>query len=260
MLTQIWYNYTNIFMKGKKKEYNFQHISFSSHLRFMITYNSQKYNNFKEKILKILECNNINTLDSEAVISEKLLDTITLQVQECLISTDKFLKEKCPKCGKTHLKPFSSSYYRNVILKINNILIKVKLVVPRVICENCNSTHAVLPDFCVPLKQYSKDAIIEIATEAFATSTEETANTLNIESKQVRRFVNLVNSFVPNLSLLMHILQLKIDILENILNKLYSLLKQLPNITQIYFEHFKTIFLFSENKRYLYIEYAKLST
>lgn len=226
----------------------------------MITYNSPKYNNLKENILEILKFNNIDTFDSESVIPQNVLNSITFKVQDCLLSNNKFLDAKCPKCGKTHLKPLCSSYFRNIILKINNILIKVKLVVPRLICENCSSTHAVLPDFCVPLKQYSKAAIIEIATEANTTSTEETANNLNIDSKQVRRFVNLVKSFTHNLDLLVHILQLKINMLENFFEQLYCLLKQLPNITEIYFEHFKTIFLYEKNRRYLYIEYAKLST
>lgn len=226
----------------------------------MITYNSPKYNNLKENILEILDLNKIDTFDSETVILQNVLNSITLKVQDCLSSNNKFLDAKCPMCGKTHLKPFLSTYSRYVILKINNILIKVKLVVPRLICENCGSTHAVLPDFCVPLKQYSKDAIIEIATQAHASSTEETANALDIDSKQVRRFVNLVKLFTPNLDLLAHILQLKINMLENFFDQLYCLLKQLPNITEIYFMYFQTIFLYEKNQRYLYIEYAKLST
>ena len=226
----------------------------------MITYNSPKFNSLKKNILKIFKINNISTFDSESVIPSNVIDTIILNVQDCMISPDKFLTEKCPKCGKTHLKIFCSKYSRNIILKINNILIKIKVIVSRVICDNCGSTHAVLPDFCIPLKQYSKDAIIEIATEAFSTSTEDVANNLNIDSKQVRRFVNLVSSFVPNLSLLINILQLKINIMENFLENLYNLLKQSPDITKIYFEHFRTIFLFKQNKRFLYIEYAKLST
>ena len=226
----------------------------------MITYNSPKYNNLKENILEILNLNKIDTFDAETVIPQNVLNSITLKVQNCLLPDNKFLDTKCPKCGKAHLKPFLSTYSRYVILKINNILIKVKLVVPRLICENCGSTHAVLPDFCVPLKQYSKDAIIEIAFEANNSSTEEIANKLNIDSKQVRRFVNLVKSFSSNLNLLIHILQLKINMLEDIFKQLYCLLKQFPNITEIYFMYFKAIFLHEKNQRYLYIEYAKLST
>ena len=153
----------------------------------MITYNSPKYNNLNKKILEILEFNNIDTLDAETVIPVSVLETIALVVQECLISADKFLTEKCPKCGKTHLKILNSQYPRNIFLKVNNPLIKVKILVPRLICENCGSTHAVLPDFCVPLKRYSKDAIAEIANMAAKDGTENTAATLNIESPMSTR-------------------------------------------------------------------------
>ena len=158
-----------------------------------------------------LKFNNIDTFDSESTIPENVLSTITLLVQECIIPSDKFLTEKCPKCGKNHLKLFNSTYSRNVILKINNILIKVKLVVPRLICENCSSTHAVLPDFCVPLKKYSKDAIIEIVNLAIEKGTEEVAATLNIDSKQVRRFINVVRSAICNLSVLAYKLKVNFE-------------------------------------------------
>lgn len=197
----------------------------------MITYNSPKYNNLNKKILEILEFNNIDTLDAETVIPVSVLETIALVVQECLISADKFLTEKCPKCGKTH----------------------------RLICENCGSTHAVLPDFCVPLKRYSKDAIAEIANMAAKDGTENTAATLNIEAKQIRRFVNVVKSFLGNVSVLAHKLKITLEFIQYQLKELYELLKQIPNITEKYFEEFRSIFLYEKNRRNLYIEYSKLS-
>ena len=226
----------------------------------MITYSSPKYNNLSKKIIEILKFNNIDTFDSESTIPENVLSTITLLVQECIIPSDKFLTEKCPKCGKNHLKLFNSTYSRNVILKINNILIKVKLVVPRLICENCSSTHAVLPDFCVPLKRYSKDAIIEIVNLAIEKGTEEVAATLNIDSKQVRRFINVVRSAICNLSVLAYKLKVTMEFILYKLKDLYRLIKQIPNITEKYFEEFRTIFLYEKKRRELYIEYSKLST
>ena len=226
----------------------------------MITYSSPKYNNLSKKIIEILNFNNIDTFDSESTISENALSTITLLVQECINSSNKFLTEKCPKCGKNHLKLFNSTYSRNVILKINNILIKVKLVVPRLVCENCGSTHAVLPDFCVPLKRYSKDAIIEIVNLAIEKGTEEVAATLNIDSKQVRRFINVVRSAICNLSVLAYQLKVTMEFILYKLKDLYRLIKQIPNITEKYFEEFRSIFLYEKNKRNLYIEYSKLST
>ena len=226
----------------------------------MITYSSPKYNNLSKKIIEILNFNNIDTFDSESTIPENALSTITLLVQECINSSNKFLTEKCPKCGKNHLKLFNSTYSRNVILKINNILIKVKLVVPRLVCENCGSTHAVLPDFCVPLKRYSKDAIIEIVNLAIEKGTEEVAATLNIDSKQVRRFINVVRSAICNLSVLAYQLKVTMEFILYKLKDLYRLIKQIPNITEKYFEEFRSIFLYEKNKRNLYIEYSKLST
>lgn len=221
----------------------------------MISYNSNKYNNLIKQIVKILKINNISTEDYEQRISSNIIEQITEKVQLCVVSAEHFLTEKCPKCGKTHLKIFSSTYSRNIIFKINNLLIKVKITIPRLICENCNSTHAVLPDFCIPLKQYSKQAILDITSTALNSSTEAVANNLNIEAKQVRRFINLVKKQVNNISLINRMLNSKF---KNC-TKLYTLLKHLPkNISKIYFKNFNTIFLYENTKRNLYLQYAKL--
>ncbi len=185
-----------------------------------------------------------------------MLDLISSKVQACVVSADKFLSEKCPKCGKTHLNVFSSSYSRNVIFKINNLLFKVKILVPRLICSNCNSTHAVLPDFCVPLKQYSKQAILEISSIASKNSSQAVADALNIDSKQVRRFINLVKKQIDNVKLLSNILNSKF---RNF-TKLYTFIKYLPkDISKKYFENFNTVFLYEHFNRNLYLQYAKLS-
>lgn len=222
----------------------------------MITYNSLNFNKLIKQISKNLEDNNIDTTDSQAIIPNELLEIITSKVQSCILPTDKFLSEKCPKCGQTHLGIFPSSYSRNVIFKVNNILLKVKVVVPRLICNNCNSTHAVLPDFCVPLKQYSKQAILEIASLASKTSSQVAADTLNVEAKQVRRFVNLVKRHKEQLNLIGNILGSKFKDFA----KLHTLIKYLPlNITEIYFDNFNTIFLYEASERNLYLQYSKLS-
>ena len=222
----------------------------------MISYNSSKFNNLMKQISKILKTNNINTTDSETLISTEVIDLITSKVQSCILSADNFLSEKCPKCAKTCLDCFSSSYSRNVIFKIDNILIKIKISVPRLICKNCNSTHAVLPDFCIPLKQYSKQAILDMVSMALKTSTDVVANTLNIESKQIRRFVNLLKKQINNICLINRLCNSKF---KNS-TKLSTLLKHLPkNISKVYFENFNTIFLYEINKRNLYLRYAKLS-
>jgi len=222
----------------------------------MISYNSQKFNNLIKQISQILKVNNIDSTDSEIKIPTKISELITSKIQLCIEPADNFLSEKCPKCGKTHFTVFSSSYFRNVIFKIDNLLIKIKVAIPRLICTNCNSTHAVLPEFCIPLKQYSKQAILEIASIASKSSSQAVADVLNIDSKQVRRFINLVKKQINAVNLLKNILNFKF---KNF-TKLHTFIKYLPkNISKIYFENFNTIFLYELSNRNLYLRYAKLS-
>ena len=219
----------------------------------MISYNLNRFNNLPNKILKIFEKNNISTTDAETILPLEIVEEIEHLVNSCiLIPTNKFLKEKCPKCGKKHLTLFSSRYSRNIIFKIDNILVKIKISVSRLICNNCNSTHALLPDFCVPLKQYSKQAILEISSMALKNSTQITADTLNLEVRQVRRFVNILKNQEDKL----RFISSKFSKSSN----LYILIKRLPkNIDEIYFKNFQLIFLYEYSKRYLYLKYIKLS-
>ena len=168
----------------------------------MITYNSLKFNNLDKKIAKILINNNINIDDSQAFIDQNIIISIEKYIANCLEPVSNFTDLTCPKCGNKHLVPMQSSYSRNVIFKINNILIKLNITLPRVICNNCASTHSVIPCFCVPFKQYSKQAILEIVSQADKTSTQIVADELDIDSKQIRRFVNLFALFKNDIFLL----------------------------------------------------------
>ena len=225
----------------------------------MITYNSPKFNNIYEKNKEILLNNNINIDDAEQIISDDVLDLIARHISECLEPAEKFVSVECPKCKKKHLIPMQL-YKRKVIFKIGNILIKIQITLPRLICTNCKSTHITLPSFCVPFKQYSKQAILEIATEANATSSQETADSLNIEDKQVRRFVNIVKSFANDINLLWHKSpdtfkknnsQFKFGFIEVALSNEFEAL---------YFEEFKSIYLYIKCNREIYMNFKKIST
>ena len=128
-------------------------------------------------------------------------------------------------------------------------------------CSNCGSTHAVLPNFCVPFKQYSKQAILEIVIEADNSTTEAVANKLEIEPKQVRRMVNLVKSCKNKI---LHISKVYLsEFVVNINNnntKLGEIIKILPDIfNELYFKEFGTIFLYVHTKREIYIQIRNLS-
>jgi len=224
----------------------------------MITYKSHKFNNLTEKIKEILLNNNINTNDFEPNLPNSVINEIQLYVSSLLASHNEFLSTTCPKCGKPHLEPFLSNYQRNIIFRIGNVLVNIKLLIPRVKCSNCHSTHALLPDFCVPLKQYSNQAIISIATEAIQTSTDVVAENLNIDSKQVRRIVKsnknhillIYHKYLEFFKLKSSLILFFVDIISNIPK----------NFNELFFLEFKFIFLYDiKIKRKLYMQYSKLS-
>ena len=227
----------------------------------MITYNSPKFNKIIEEFTQILKENKVNILDSEEEIPENIIQIFQNHLANKLESSSSFVSSPCPKCEKKHLSPIQSSYQRNMIFKVSNLLIHLKIPIFRMKCSNCGSTHAVLPNFCVPFKQYSKQAILEIVIEADNSTTEAVANKLEIEPKQVRRMVNLVKSCKNKI---LHISKVYLsEFVVNINNnntKLGEIIKILPDIfNELYFKEFGTIFLYVHAKREIYIQIRNLS-
>lgn len=226
----------------------------------MITYTSHNFNKINEKFTQILNENKINIYDPEQNISDNLINQLENYLINTLESSNSFVATPCPKCGKKHLSPIQSAYKRNIIFKVSNLLIHLKFPIFRMKCSNCGATHAVLPNFCVPFKQYSKQAILEIVIEADNSTTETVANNLEIEPKQVRRMVNIVKSYKNNILYVSKVYQNKfvgnIDVDIN----LSKIIKALPdNFDEVYFKEFKTIFLYIQRKRKIYIMFSKLS-
>ena len=226
----------------------------------MITYNSIKFNQICDEIEEILINNNIDLKDAEQSIDKNIINNLTAHINNHLEPASKFTCTHCPKCGYIHLSPMQSSYSRNIIFKIENLLIKVKISVQRLICNNCGSTHSILPSFCVPFKQYSKQAILEIVSQADKTSSQVVADKLNIESKQVRRFIKLFYSFKNDILLLYQMypneFNQKFDKAFNASVVISSLSTSFENI---FFKEFKKIYLYIKVQRQIYITYEKLS-
>ena len=220
----------------------------------MITYNSLKFNNLDKKIAKILINNNVNIDDSQAFIDQNIITSIEEYITNCLEPVTNFTSLPCPKCGNKHLVPMQSSYSRNVIFKIKNILIKLNITIPRLICDNCASTHSILPCFCLPFKQYSKQAILEIVAQADKTSTQTVADELDIESKQVRRFVNLFDSFKNDIFLLYQMYPSKFSKKLDNNSTVNIIIKSLSvEFEEMYFREFRKIYLYIKNRRRIYI-------
>ena len=226
----------------------------------MITYISSKFNKINEKITQILKENKINIFDSEENIPKDVFKILQDYLVGILEPASSFVSVACPKCGKKHLLPFASTYQRKIIFKVSNLLINLKIPVFRMKCSNCGSTHAVLPDFCIPFKRYSKQAIIEIAIEASETSTENISEKLNIDPKQIRRVVNIVKDANNNILQLSKIYPTKLKNNITIDSNLHTIIQELPkDLEELYFKEFRVIFLYKKIKRKIYINFKKLS-
>lgn len=226
----------------------------------MITYTSHNFNKINEKFTQILNENKINIYDPEQNISDNLINQLENYLINTLESSNSFVATPCPKCGKRHLSPIQSAYKRNIIFKVSNLLIHLKIQIFRMKCSNCGSTHAVLPDFCIPFKRYSKQAIIEIAIEASETSTENISEKLNIDPKQIRRVVNIVKDANNNILQLSKIYPTKLKNNITIDSNLHTIIQELPkDLEELYFKEFRVIFLYKKIKRKIYINFKKLS-
>lgn len=226
----------------------------------MITYISYKFNKIIEEFTQILTENEINIFDSEQKISEHIIQLLLNHLTNKLEPSSSFVSAPCPKCGKKHLAPMESFYQRNIIFKVSNLLIHLKIQIFRMKCSNCGSTHAVLPDFCIPFKRYSKQAIIEIAIEASEISTENISEKLNIDPKQIRRLVNIVKDANNNILQLSKIYPTKLKNNITIDSNLHTIIQELPkDFEELYFKEFRVIFLYKKIKRKIYINFKKLS-
>ena len=226
----------------------------------MITYISYKFNKIIEEFTQILTENEINIFDSEQKISEHIIQLLLNHLTNKLEPSSSFVSAPCSKCGKKHLAPMESFYQRNIIFKVSNLLIHLKIQIFRMKCSNCGSTHAVLPDFCIPFKRYSKQAIIEIAIEASETSTENISERLNIDPKQIRRLVNIVKDANNNILQLSKIYPTKLKNNITIDSNLHTIIQELPkDFEELYFKEFRVIFLYKKIKRKIYINFKKLS-
>lgn len=80
-----------------------------------------------------------------------------------LLFMDRFrlINERCPSCNARGSCRFYACYVRNIIDIVNGKVMYDQLSIQRVICS-CGHTHAILPDFIVPYRQYSLPFILKV--------------------------------------------------------------------------------------------------
>ena len=101
----------------------------------------------------------------------------------------------CPKCKAKSNFSYHGSYLRNISFIINNKVYDFKVWVTRVICNSCGSTHALLPNFIVPYKIFSRESFLYTVSQACSSSVITIAEKLGLSFQLIYSFIALVLSF-----------------------------------------------------------------
>lgn len=78
-------------------------------------------------------------------------------------------KETCPSCGVKGQCRIYASYERYIVDLANGKVVSERIRIIRVLCT-CGHTHAILPDFIIPYRQYSLPFILYILRIWFSRS------------------------------------------------------------------------------------------
>lgn len=96
-----------------------------------------------------------------SIYLENFKNEITQKIYDTIISVLNIHALVCPMCGHCHMT--KHAYYSRKVKTTDGIK---ELVILRVKCENCNSTHALLPSCLIPYQSIQlKDQVVIVKNE-----------------------------------------------------------------------------------------------
>ena len=101
----------------------------------------------------------------------------------------------CPNCKAKCNFSYHGSYVRNISFICEDKIYDFKITVTRVICNSCGSTHALLPNFIVPYKIFSRESILYVVENSLSSSVLKIAEKMNLSIQLIYSFITLVLSF-----------------------------------------------------------------
>ncbi len=98
---------------------------------------------------------------------------IILYLKKNNIKIENIVKElnskypSCPKCKTNKFFKVHDSYSRNVCVFRNEKVERLEILIQRLLCTSCGTTHALLPDDIIPYAYYSKSFIMYCLIEYY---------------------------------------------------------------------------------------------
>ncbi len=152
----------------------------------MIIFFNEKINNFNE-----------NNLKSFSSYTER-----NLYVQSLMPDITDIHKNVCPCCHAKNKLIKYGKYNRNISFLIDNSIENYNVSVQRVICNSCNHTHALLPNFIVPYKIMALFSIAQIVQKASISSAYKLAEIIKLSVQMIYTYIAVVLAFFDDFKIL----------------------------------------------------------
>lgn len=152
----------------------------------MIICFNNKINNFNE-----------NNLKSFCSYSER-----NLYIQSLMPDITDIHRNICPCCHAKNKLIKYGKYERNISILIDDYVENYRVSVRRVICNSCNHTHALLPNFIVPYKIMALFSIAQIVQRACISSAYKLAEAINLSVQMIYTYMAIVLAFFDDFKIL----------------------------------------------------------
>ena len=152
----------------------------------MIVCFNEKINNFNE-----------NNLKSFSSYSER-----NSYVQSLMPDITDVHKNICPCCHARNKLIKYGKYERNISILIDDYIENYSVSIQRLICNSCNHTHALLPNFVVPYKIMAIFSIAKIVQRASISSAYKLADIINLSIQMIYTYIAIVLAFFDDFRIL----------------------------------------------------------
>ncbi len=140
---------------------------------------------------------NENNLKSFSSYSER-----NLYVQSLMPDIADMHRNICPCCKAQNKLIKYGKYNRNISVLVNDSIENYNVSVQRVICNSCNRTHALLPNFIVPYKIMAMFSITQIVERASVSSVYKLSEIIKLSFQMIYTYIAIVLAFFDDFKIL----------------------------------------------------------
>lgn len=173
--------------------------------------------------------------------------------EEEIINNNKIFKYVCPKCGAKHSLTRHCTYPRNICYLdgMNIVILEEKLIVQRLLCTSCDSTHAILPDDIIPYKTFTESTISYILKQyfVFKESISNISTKVNMSYQYIKSIIYKAMWFIKSIFIFLRSLGIEVtllDLSDNIFKLMYSHFNDVKRLSIEYFENQQWHFLMTK--------------